>query len=46
MKILNKIKNIFKLKCPYCSGIMEVEMIDMQIDKLVYKCKKCEKEWI
>lgn len=46
MKVLSKIKNIFKLKCPYCNGIMEVEMIDMQIDKLVYKCKKCEKEWI
>ena len=46
MKILSKIKNILKPKCPNFNGVMYVEMIDMQINKLVYKCKDCGREWV
>lgn len=45
-QIIKKIKDIFSHHCPECDGVMQVEMLDSQIDKLVYKCKKCGKEWV
>ena len=44
-KIIKKIKNILSLHCPECGGIMESEFLDIEIDKMVYKCTKCGKEW-
>lgn len=41
-----KIKNLFKQSCPDCNGIMDCMYLDMQFDKLVYKCRSCGKEWI
>ena len=35
----------FKHHCPDCNGIMDSEFLDMTIDKLVYKCRNCGKEW-
>lgn len=32
--------------CPECGGRMKSEYLDMEIEKLVYKCKKCGKEWV
>lgn len=46
VKCRKKIKEFFKLKCPNCGGEMRSIFLDMKIDKVVYKCKKCEKEWI
>lgn len=43
---IDKLKGLFKLHCPLCGGEMKVEMFDMELDRLVYKCKKCGKEWI
>lgn len=37
---------LFKLKCPDCNGVMDWEMIDMELDTNVYKCRKCGKRWI
>ena len=45
-RIIEKIKDIFSLHCPACNGRMQVEDLDMEIDHIVYKCKKCGKEWI
>lgn len=39
-RIIEKIKDIFSLHCPECGGRMKSEYLDMEIDKLVYKCKK------
>ncbi len=44
--IIEKIKDIFSLHCPECNGRMKCEMLDMELDSLVYKCTKCGKEWI
>lgn len=45
-KIKEKLKKLFELNCPYCGGTMHVKGLDTQIDKLVYKCEKCGKEWV
>lgn len=37
---------LLKPKCPDCGGIMDYELHDMTIDKPVYKCRKCGKEWV
>lgn len=34
---------MFRNTCPDCGGIMHLEFLDMEIDKLVYKCEDCEK---
>lgn len=45
-KIIEKIKDIFRIHCPECNGIIKSEYLDMEIDHVVYKCTKCGKEWI
>lgn len=46
-KIIEKLKNIFSLPpCPECNGKVKSEYLDMTIDKLVFKCTKCGKEYI
>lgn len=40
------LKRIVTLKCPECHNSLNCEYLDMSIDKLVYKCTKCNKEWI
>jgi predicted nucleic acid-binding Zn ribbon protein len=45
-KVWEKIKDIFSLHCPECNGRMKSEFLDMEIDKLVYKCEKCGEKWI
>lgn len=46
-KIIEIIKNIFSLPpCPECKGKVKSEYLDMTIDKLVFKCTKCGKEYI
>ena len=49
-KIIKSIKQLytflFKQKCPDCNGVIDWEMIDMQFDTNVYKCRKCGKRWI
>lgn len=32
--------------CPFCGGTMDVAFIDMEINKMVYKCRNCGKEWV
>lgn len=46
MKLLNRVKNILTSECPECGGKLKAEMFDMNINKMVYKCEKCNKEWI
>ena len=45
-KLLKKIKDLFSLHCLKCNGIVKSEYLDMQFDKMVYKCTKCGKEWM
>ena len=45
-KILKFIKELFTLRCPYCGGVMKSEFLDMEFDRMVYKCTECEREWI
>ena len=44
--VWEKVKDIFSLHCPECSGRMKSEYLDMELDSLVYKCEKCGKEFI
>jgi uncharacterized protein with PIN domain len=44
-KILSII-NIWQGVCPECGGILQAYMLDMIIDKMVWKCDKCGKEYI
>jgi len=50
MKTLKYLKDLFtqffKQSCPLCGGKMSCEMLDMEFDSLVYKCDKCNKEFI
>ena len=45
-RIIEKIKDIFRIHCPDYGEIMKSEYLDMEIDHMVYKCTKCGKEWI
>lgn len=44
-KIREFYNEYFNHHCPDCDGIMDSEFLDMTIDKLVYKCRNCDKEW-
>ena len=44
-RIINKIKDLVCLHCPECGGRMELEMLDIEIDELIYKCTECDKKW-
>lgn len=44
--LIDYIRSLFILHCPDCDGEMESEFFDMSIDKMVYKCKQCGKEWV
>lgn len=46
VKIIEKIRNAFKLECPACGGRMELEFYDLLIKKNVYQCEECKKEWV
>lgn len=50
MKLLNKLRAFYdkcvKLHCPQCNGIMDALYLDPIINKLVYVCRDCQKEWI
>ncbi len=48
MNIFNFLKRMFTHYCPDCGGEME-SMLDGTAPcggRLIYKCKKCGKEWI
>lgn len=45
-KIVEWIRDLFCLHCENCGGRMKEKFLDMQIDRIVYKCEKCGKEWI
>ncbi len=36
----------FKPHCPDCGGVMDVDQFDMELDKVVYTCRVCNKEWV
>lgn len=44
-KIKDFYNNHIKSHCPDCDGIMDSEFLDMKLDKMVYKCRNCGKEW-
>ena len=50
MKLINEIIRLyekhFKHHCPDCDGVMYSIFLDMKLDKLVYKCRVCSKEWV
>ena len=35
-----------KAKCPDCGAELEEAFYDPNIDKVVYKCPECGKEWV
>lgn len=35
-----------KPHCPDCGGVMDGDQLDMTLDKVVYTCRNCKKEWI
>ena len=38
---------LFGRKCPDCNkGRLKLHMLDMEYDKPVFKCNKCDKEYI
>ena len=49
-KWLIKLKNFYykhlKCHCPDCDGIMDSVFYNSKIEKLVYKCRDCGKEWV
>ena len=45
-KVIGIFKAITTQKCPDCNGVMKWEMIDMELDKNVYKCSNCGKQWV
>lgn len=45
-KIIAWFIDFFSLKCPSCGSKMYGEFYDMEIDKMVYKCESCGKQWV
>lgn len=35
-----------KLRCPECGGELKNDCYDSFIDKCIWRCKRCGKEWI
>ena len=50
VRLIEQIKRFweryFKPHCPDCGGIMDGDQFDMEIDKVVYTCRDCNKEWV
>ena len=50
VRLIERIKRFweryFKPHCPDCGGIMDGDQFDMEIDKVVYTCRDCNKEWV
>ena len=48
-KVMTRIKEFcnrhFKHHCPDCDGIMDSDVFNMELDRVVYKCRNCGKEW-
>ena len=48
-KLIDKIKKFyekhFKTHCPDCGGVMDGDQLDMTINKIIYTCRECGKEW-
>ena len=40
------LKHLFACNCPDCGSPMTSMMVDMERDKLVYHCDKCDKDFI
>ena len=45
-RILQWLLGTTRLQCPDCGGTLIVEYHDMELDKAVYICVSCGKEWI
>ena len=49
-RLIDRIKRFwerhFKPRCPDCGGVMDGNQFDMEIDKVVYTCRECNKEWV
>ena len=50
MRLIERIKCFleknFKCHCPDCGGVMNGDKLDMKLDKVVYTCRVCKKEWV
>lgn len=50
VRLIERIKRFwerhFKPHCPDCGGVMDGDQFDMEIDKVVYTCRICNKEWV
>ena len=44
-RIIEWIKDLFSLHCEACGVRLKSKFLDMELDKMVYKCEKCGKEW-
>ena len=48
-KRIDKIKKFyekhFKAHCPDCGEVMDGDQLDMTINKIIYTCRECGKEW-
>ena len=44
-KFIETIK-IFSFKCPKCNSILDDNNFDSDIEKTIYTCKKCDREFI
>lgn len=48
-KCIKRIKaffsEVFQHHCPDCNSIMKVDFFHSEMDKNVYKCTKCGRQW-
>ena len=45
MKLIEKLRDMLRPKCPDCGGKLNAEYIDMELDIIVYKCESCGEEF-
>ena len=45
MKVIDKILGYVRPKSPCCQKPM-TSVLEMKIDRLLYECPECKKEWI
>ena len=47
LKLLKRLfTQLWAVKCPECNEPMVAEFLDMKWDRMVYKCKSCNKRWM
>lgn len=46
MSLRKRIRKFFQCRCPKCKALLDEEFLDLEINKIVYRCTRCGKRWV